>query len=81
MMTPVKDVRGECQENRNHDKASNDLCSTAVSRVGQPIASFFNWNIEKTKIQKASKVRLSKGLLIHLFGKIAAAFIYLIFNP
>jgi len=79
MMTPVKAVRGECQENRNRDKASNDLCSTAVSRVRQPIESFFNWLIEKTNIQKASKVRSSKGLLIHLFGKIAAAFIYLIF--
>jgi hypothetical protein len=79
MMTPVKAVKGECQENRNRDKASNDLFSTAVSRVRQPIESFFNWIIEKTSIQKASKVRSSKGLLIHLFGKIAAAFIYLIF--
>jgi len=79
MMTPVKAVKGECQEIRNRDKAANDLFSTAVSRVRQPIESFFNWLIEKTNIQKASKVRSSKGLLIHIFGKIAAAFIYLIF--
>ena len=79
MMTPVKDVKGECQEIRNRDKASNDLFSTAVSRVRQPIESFFNWLIQKTDIQRASKVRSSKGLLVHIFGKIAAAFINLIF--
>jgi len=79
MMTPVKAVKGECQDIRNRDKAANDLFSTAVSRVRQPIESFFNWLIEKTNIQKASKVRSSKGLLVHIFGKIAAAFIYLIF--
>lgn len=79
MMTPVKAVKGECQEIRNRDKASNDLYSKAVSRIRQPIESLFNWLIQKTDIQKASKVRSSKGLLVHLFGKIAAAFIYLIF--
>jgi hypothetical protein len=79
MMTPVKAVKGECQEIRNRDKASNDLYSTAVSRVRQPIESFFNWLIEKTNIQRACKVRSTKGLLVHLFGKIAAAFINLIF--
>lgn len=79
MLTPVKAVKGECQEIRNRDKASNDLYSTAVSRVRQPIESFFNWLIQKTDIQRASKVRSTKGLLVHLFGKIASAFINLIF--
>jgi hypothetical protein len=40
----------------------------------------FNWLIEKTDFQRASKVRSTKGLIVHVFGKIAAAFIYLIFN-
>ena len=79
MMTPVKGIKGECQENKNRDKAANDLFSTAVSRVRQPIESFFNWLIQKTDIQRASKVRSSKGLLVHLFGKIAASYINLIF--
>lgn len=79
MMTSVKAVKGECQEIRNRDKASNDLYSTAVSRARQPIDSLFNWLIEKTNIQRACKVRSTKGLLVHLFGKIAAAFISLIF--
>ncbi|WP_366185944.1 transposase [Flavobacterium ovatum] len=79
MMTPIKGVKGECQENKNRDKAANDLFSTAVSRVRQPIESFFNWLIQKTDIQRASKVRSTKGLLVHLFGKIAATYINLTF--
>jgi hypothetical protein len=79
MMTPVKGVKGQCRELKNRDKAANDLFSTAVSRVRQPIESLFNWLIVKTDIQKASKVRSSKGLLVHLFGKITAAFINLMF--
>lgn len=79
MMTPIKGIKGQCQEIKNRDKAANDLFSTAVSRVRQPIESFFNWLIQKTDIQKASKVRSTKGLLIHIFGKIAAAFVNLIF--
>jgi hypothetical protein len=81
MMTPIKGIKGECQEIKNWDKAANDLFSTAVSRIRQPIESLFNWIIQKTDIQRASKVRSSKGLLIHIFGKIASAFINLIFNP
>lgn len=87
MLTPVKAVKGECQDPRakleqakqirNRDKASDDLYSTAVSRIRQPIESFFNWLIQKTDIQRASKVRSIKGLLVHLFGKIASAFIKL----
>ena len=58
----------------------NDLFSCAVSRVRQPIESFFNWLNEKTKIQRAMKVRSTAGLLIHLFGKLSIAFINLIFK-
>ncbi|RTY81818.1 transposase [Flavobacterium sp. ZB4P23] len=79
MFTPVKAVKGESQEIRNRDKVSNDLYSTAVSRIRQPIESLFNWLIEKTNIQRACKVRSTKRLLGQLFGKIAAAFINLIF--
>ena len=79
MLTPIKAVKGECQDIRNRDKAFNDLYSKAVSKVRQPIESLFNWLIEKTGIQKASKVRSTKGLLVHLFGRITSAFITLIF--
>ena len=81
MIKPIKGIKGQCQEIKNWDKAANDLFSTAVSRVRLPIESLFNWLIVKTDIQKACKVRSTKGLLIHLFRKIATAFISLIFQP
>lgn len=78
-MTPIKGIKGQCQEIKNREKAANDLFSTALSRVRQPIEALFNWLIQKTDIQRASKVRSSKGLLIHIFGRIASAFKNLIF--
>jgi hypothetical protein len=81
MMTPVKAVKGQSEWEKQHDRAANDLFSKAVSKVRQPIEGWFNWLIEKTDFQRASKVRSAKGLLVHVFGKLAAAFIYLIFNP
>jgi hypothetical protein len=62
------------------DKAANDLFSKAVSRIRQPIESFFNWLIEKTDIQRASKVRSIKGLMVFVFGRLASAYFALIFN-
>jgi hypothetical protein len=79
MLTPVKGVKGQHDVIKQRDKAANDLFSTAVSTVRQPIEALFNWLIEKTDFQRASKVRSTKGLLVHVFGKIAAAFIPLIF--
>lgn len=81
MMTPVKAVKNQSEWEKQYDRAANDLFSKAVSRVRQPIEGWFNWLIEKTDFQRASKVRSAKGLLVHVFGKLAAAFIYLIFNP
>ena len=80
MLTPVKGVKNQSEKVKHFDKAANDLFSTAVSRIRQPIESLFNWFIEKTDFQRASKVRSTKGLIVHVFGKIAAALIYLIFN-
>ncbi len=81
MRTPVKGVKGKPERLTQMDKAADDLYSRAVSSVRQPIESFFNWLIERTDIQRASKVRSTSGLLVHVFGKIAAAFIYVVFNP
>jgi hypothetical protein len=71
--TPVKLVRGETEQTRQFKYAADKLFSTAVSRLRQPIESFFNWLIEKTDMQKPSKVRSLQGLIVHVFGKIAAA--------
>lgn len=58
--------------------------NTLVSRVRQPIESFFNraadrWLEEKTGIQCAAKVRSTQGLLKHVFGALAAALFTLAF--
>lgn len=77
MLTPVKAVKGVPEVIKQRIKAANDLFSTAVSRVRQPVEAIFNWLIEKADIQRASKVRSTKGLMIHVFGRLAAALIKL----
>lgn len=80
MLIPRKAIKGQCLTTVQRDKAANDLYSTAVSKIRQPIEALFNWLIDKTDIQRASKVSSSKGLIVHIFGRIAAAYIFLIFN-
>lgn len=64
MLIPVKAVKGEFQEIRNRDKASNELYSTDFLRVRQPVESFFNWLI----IQRTSRVISAKALYISCFN-------------
>lgn len=80
LLTPVMLQSEVARALKQRNRAADDLFSTAVARLRQPIESFFNWLIEKTDLQRASKVRSSVGLLIHIFGKIAAAFLTLIFD-
>lgn len=68
ILTPVKKHKGQ----KVLDTA-DDTYSYLVSKVRQPIESFFNWLIEKTQIQFAQRVRSEKGLLVHIWGKFAAA--------
>jgi len=77
-LAPIKAVKGMDDVIKHRIKAADDLFSTAVSRIRQPVESMFNWLIEKADIQKASKVRSTKGLLIHAFGRLAGAFITLV---
>jgi len=60
---------------------SGDTFSTFVSSVRQPIECFFNWLNRLTNIQSASLVRSFSGLLLHIFGRLAASLVALIFNP
>ena len=59
--------------------ATEKYQSRLVSKFRQPIESLFNWIIQKTEIQRASKVRSSDALLIHCWGKLAVAFFLLSF--
>lgn len=77
IISPIKKTKGQILQN-----AADNLYSTAVSSIRQPIESLFNWINEKTQIQNATKVRSSKGLLVHVWGKIAAVIALItIFNP
>jgi hypothetical protein len=68
ILTPVKRRKG--QERLSFwDK----LYSSAISGIKQAIESFNNWLIEKTNIQKASKVRSASGLTAFIFARIASA--------
>ena len=75
MLTSIKAVKDQSYALKYWDRAYNFHFSKAVSTIGQPIEGFFNWLIEKTDIQRASKVRSIKGLQVHIFGKLAAAFL------
>jgi hypothetical protein len=68
LMTPVKKQKGQIFLD-----TVDQWLSTAISQVRQPVESLFNWIHEKTGIQIASKVRSYKGLMVHVFGKLAAA--------
>lgn len=74
--TPVKKKKGQ------QLSMMDEILSSSVSRVRQPIESLFSWIDEKTGIQTASKVRSTQGLLVHVYGKLAAALLLLtpIFN-
>lgn len=77
LITPIKDKKGQCEVEKYWNSAYNQAVGTAVAKVRQPIESFFNWIEQKTGLQNASRVRSEKGLLLHVFGKIAASIILL----
>ena len=71
ILTPVKREKG--QQNLSY---ADTLLSRSISSVKQAIESFNNWLIEKTNIQRASKVRSANGLCVFLFARIACACFY-----
>lgn len=80
IITPIKRKSNESQWERQFNYAGEELYNTAVSKIRQAIEALFSWLIEKVNLQKASKVRSSKGLIVHTFGKIAAAYALILFN-
>lgn len=75
LYTPVKRRKGQ-EELLMTDRAFSE----AVSRVRQPIESLIGWLNEKTGLEVASKVRSYEGLMVHIFGRLAAALFMLAFN-
>lgn len=73
--TPVK-------LSRSKKTLSSDekVYSKSVSSIRQSIEILFNWLIETSGIQIASKVRSTKGLMVHVFGRFSAClFKYMLF--
>ena len=68
IITPKKLAKGQ-----EFLDSADSLFSTAVSKVRQPIESFFNWLHELTQIQEASKVRSTNGLTSFVFARISVA--------
>ncbi len=73
LLVPKKKPKGK--ELEPLEKEQNRL----ISKIRQPIESFFSWLIGRTQIQKASLVRSTDGLLVHCFGKLAFALLLLVF--
>jgi len=68
ILTPIKRKKGQdilC--------SADKLFSTAISSIKQAIESLNNWLIEKTNIQRASKVRSVAGLIAFVFARVACA--------
>lgn len=71
VLTPVKKKKGQ-----RYLDADEKWLSTAVSSVRQPIETLFGWLEKKTGIEVASNVRSYQGLLVHVFGRLAAAMFF-----
>ncbi len=69
--TPIKKQKGQ-----THLDSADTLYSTAVSRIRQPIEALFAWIEQKSGIESAGRVRSYAGLMVHVFGRLAAAFFY-----
>ena len=75
ILTPIKLKRGQKRLD-----AAHQYLSSYISSIRQPVESFFNWIIEKTQIQNASKVRSENALWLHCYARLAAAIICLVVN-
>ncbi len=72
LICPQKNSRWESEAYKKWVRAPRKLRARMIARVRQAIESFFNALNEATGIQQASKVRSAKGLITHIFGRLAA---------
>ena len=63
LLTPIKAIKGATEEEKQRNKAADELYSAAVSSVREPIEAFYSWLINKTNIQRAQKCRSTPGCL------------------
>ena len=72
--TPVKRKKGQ-----DRLMADEKRFSQKVSRIRQHIEGLFRWRDRKTNLSVASQARSYNGLLVHVFGRLAAACFLLAF--
>ena len=72
--TPVKRKKGQARLTEDEKRFSQ-----RVSRIRQHIEGLFRWIDRKTNLSVASQVRSYNGLLVHVFGRVAAACFLLAF--
>ena len=69
----------QAKEGQNHLTQAEKRFSQRVSRIRQHIEGLFRWRDRKTNLSVASQVRSYNGLLVHVFGRVAAACFLLAF--
>jgi len=72
LITPLHYKRHVTKEFKQRNGSAYRLANTVVAKLRQPIETIFSWLVEAVDIERASKVRSYRGLLVHLYGKIAA---------
>ena len=75
MITPCKLKRGQSAL-----EPEQKAFSKAVSKIRQPIETFFAWLDEKFSIEYASRVRSLDGILVQVFGRLLLGMMLLVFN-
>jgi hypothetical protein len=70
----------KCQRGEDKERAYNSLWPRFVSAMRQPVESLFNWMIQRSGLQDASRVRSTNGLLVHCYGKLSLCCYLLLFN-
>lgn len=73
LVTPPRFGRYTTEAEKQRHGTYHRIANTVVARARQPIETLFAWLDRHTDIERASNVRSYSGLLVHIFGKIAAA--------
>ena len=50
LLTPIKAIKGATEEEKQRNKAADELYSAAVSSVREPVEALYSWIINKTNI-------------------------------
>jgi hypothetical protein len=74
-------VPAESKPTNRSVRGQNGPLQSGLKRALSTYQSLFNWIDEKTGIQDDPKTRSYKGLIVHIFGRVATAMLMLALNP